>query len=144
MLNKKYFRVKKDSGAIFEFSSINPNFEENLDENGDVIAPEDSDHSYWVNYDEEYTEYEEDSVQKAMWTFSIKGTNYGDLESLKIGAIYRPSVPRLLPNVDFGTENPNYYVFDFELNEWKSPIFDLDGIKIWNTEKKEYVSLSSN
>jgi hypothetical protein len=144
MTNKQYFRVKRDSGTIFEFSSINPAVEENLDENKEVISPENSDHSYWVNYEEHYLEYEEDSVQKAMWTFSINGVNYGDLESLKIGVIYRPSIPRLLPSVDFGTENPNYYVFDFELNEWKSPSFDLDGIKIWDTEKKEYVPLPSN
>lgn len=147
MLNKKYFRVHKSNGTIFEFTSINEEIY-SVDSEGQKSVDgseliEDSAHSYWVGYVEHYDQYEEDGVQKARWNFSINDVNYGDLESLKIGSIYRPLIPRLLPNVDFGTTNPDYYVFDFELNEWKSPLFDLDGIKIWNTDKKEYVPLPS-
>ena len=144
-MNKKYFRVHKANGTVFEFASINE--EMSVVESGEQESTvgsdqlEDSVHSSWVHYVDHYEAYEEDGVQKARWTFSINDVNYGDLESLKIGAIYRPSIPRLLPNVDFGTTNPDYYVFDFELNEWKAPLFDLDGIKIWDTDKKEYVPL---
>lgn len=142
MINKKYFKVHRDNGRIFEFLSLNPSLAEDTDENGEVVAPEDSIHSVWVNYEEHYEEYVEDDVNKAKWTFSINGVNFGDLETLKIGAIYRQQYPRLLPDVDFGTTNPSWYVFDLELNEWKAPLFDTDGIKVWDTVKKEYVPLT--
>jgi hypothetical protein len=143
MLNKKYFKIHSDNGKIFDFSSINPAQEENLDEDGNIIAPEDSIHSQWIHYEEHFEEYEEESVKKARWTFSINGTDFGDLETLKIGAIYRKEYPRLLPDTDFGSTNPSWYVFDLEKNEWMAPLFDTDGVKIWDTVKKEYVPLTS-
>ena len=144
-INKKYFRVHKANGTIFEFMSVNPETAavtpEGLVITDDSENLKDSEHSFWVGYEEKYEEYEENSVKKARWNFYINDVLYGNLEDLVIGAIYRSSIPRLLPNVDFGTTNPSYYVFDFELNEWKSPLFDTSGIKIWDAEKKQYVPL---
>jgi len=143
MLNKKYFRVKRDSGKVFEFSSINPEISENLDENGEVLKPENSDHSYWVEYEESFVDYVEQSIQKARWEFSVNGVGYGNLETLKIGSIYKKNISRLLPDVDFGTINPSWVIFDIESNEWMFPTFDTDGIKIWDAGKKEYTPLVS-
>jgi hypothetical protein len=142
-MTKNFFRVKADSGLIFEFFSINPDVVENLNEDGEVIAPEDSVHSYWVSYEDYYHEYEEDSVKKAQWNLKINGVNFGNLEDLKLGAIYRKDFPRLLPSVDFGTTNPSWFVFDLEDNEWKSPLFDTNGVKVWDTVQKDYVLLEA-
>lgn len=142
-MTKNFFRVKADSGLIFEFAAINPDIVENLDENGEVIAPEDSIHSYWVGYEEYYHEYEEESVKKARWNFKINNVDYGNLEDLQLGAIYRKDIPRLLPNVDFGSTNPSWYVFDLEDNEWKAPLFDTDGVKIWDTVQRRYAAIEA-
>lgn len=145
LTNKKYFRVHRETGKIFEFASLLPDaiiidpVEGEIDPNN--IDLSESSHSYWVHYVEVYEEYEEDSVKKARWTFNIDDVNYGNLESLVLGAIYRPNIPRLLPAIDFSDTNPNYFIFDLDLNEWKSPLFELDGIKIWNTELKQYVGI---
>lgn len=138
MLNKKFFKIHNDSGIISEFASVNPN---NIDDNGVVIGPESNDHFTWIAYDEQFEEYVDQQVTKGRWNIIINDTNFGDLENMTLGAIYRSSVPRLLPKIDFGTTNPNWFVFDFELNEWKSPLFEASGIKIWNTETQSYIDL---
>jgi hypothetical protein len=133
----KHFRVRKDSGQIFEFDSKS---EDQVAENPDLYA--ESEHSFWVEYTDVYEEYEDQFIKKARWNLYINDKSYGDLETLKMGAIYRAQYPRLLPNIDFGTTNPSYYVFDLDLNEWKSPLFDVSGIKVWDTSLKEYKSIA--
>jgi hypothetical protein len=134
-----HFRVRKQNDQIFEFDSKN---EEYILDNPDLYK--ETDHSFWVEYKDVYEEYEEDSVKKARYNLYIDDVNFGNLESLILGAVYKKEYARLLPKIDFGTSNPNYYVFDRESNEWKAPLFDIDGIKIWNISSKKYEPLPSN
>lgn len=131
MNRKKFFKVKKDYGQITEFVSIEE----------DLFNPEkykENQHFYWVEYTEKFEEYEKDSVKLARWVFYVEDKNFGDLETLVLGAVYKPEYQRLLPKVDFSEFNPEHFVYDPYTNEWKQPLFDNQSIQIWNTETKSY------
>ena len=138
--NKKFFRVNKDTGKIFEFASIEPTLIFK-NESGDYVNKSSTDiretpHSYWVEYVESYEEYVENDIKKARYKFSINGIDYGNLEKLQLGCVYKPDHPAILP--------PNAYVFDTLSAEWKSPLFELDGIKIWNPIMQQYEKLNQD
>ena len=132
MIMRKFFKVNSATGIISGFDMVNPDVEEDS-------APEDSDFFYWVEYVDKFEPIVVDDVEMAKWTLVIGDQEWGNLEDLKIGAIYRADVPYLLPNVDFGTLNPAYFVFDLESGEWKSPVFDVDGMQIWDAGSRSYV-----
>lgn len=133
---RKFFKVNKATGIISDFAMVNPDVVEDA-------VPENSELFYWVEYVDRFDVVIEDDVEKGKWTLVVGDQDYGDLEDMKIGAIYRSDIPYLLPNVDFGTMNPAYFVFDIESGEWKSPIFDASGMKIWDIGTRDYVPLTS-
>lgn len=136
MIMKKFFKVNSATGIISDFKMVNPDVR-------DDEVPEDSDFFYWVEYVDKFEPITVDDVEMAKWTLVIGEKEWGDLEDLKIGAIYRSDIPYLLPNVDFGTLNPAYFVFDVESGEWKSPVFDASGMKIWDAGTRDYVPLQA-
>ena len=78
---QRYFlKLKKDTNEIAAFGSVSSvEYKES-----DYTA---SEFFTWVEYSQMREEYEEDFVIKAKWSAIINDIDFGDLESLVLGAV---------------------------------------------------------
>ena len=134
--HKKFAKIKKSSGEVSEFASIPP---DELVEDDDRFK--ENEHFYWIEYSEEREDYVEDSVSKTNWYVIINGERVGKLDDFNLDCVYKKNINKILPKVSYGDMNPDHFVFDFEIGEWKAPLFELDGIKIWDSASRKYVSI---
>lgn len=138
MSQYKYFmKIKKVGNIISDFGFVNLN-------NANETLPEDNDHFYWIEYTEVRNEVEEDSVKKIKWTVYVDDIEVGDLESMKVGAIFVPNSKKILPPTEFGDTDPNLFVFDIERNEWMPPRYSDGGVQVWDISTKTFVPVSNN
>ena len=131
-----FFKFKVIGGEIVDAASFKT--DDYVDE-----SLSDNEHFKWVEYLQVREEIEEESIIKIKWWAVINDKKIALLEYLVPGAIYRENSYKILPRVDYGTTNPELFVFDEDLNEWKSPTYEGGSVQVWIPSLKKHVELSN-
>jgi hypothetical protein len=132
MNHTKGFKYHSETGIVSEFIS-QPEETFSLPENSEFFT--------WIKYDEKYVEYEEQSVKKAKWILIINEKEICNLDVLELGSVYKRETNSLLPKINWTPDSPfkiSDYVFDYNSNNWVSPILENNTIKIWDIEEQKY------
>ena len=127
-------KLKKDTNQVADFAS-------EISNHYDPSIYIESDFFKWIEYKQEREEYKENEVLKSKWKLIIDNEYYGDLETLKIGSIIDFTKKCILPKIDFGEISPIFFVYDFELGEWKSPTYQGGVVNRWDVDTKQYVPI---
>lgn len=128
----KLVKIKRDNNVVSGFdcvAEINP------------LIHQDNDHFFWLQYEDVGMEYEEDSVRKMKWSVVIDGKDFGLLDNMVLGSIYKEEVNSFLPSLILGEDSPfkeTDYVFDFTSGKWVAPILEDNIIKIWDVSEQKH------
>ena len=131
----RYFvKIKNIGGEIVEGKSFKTD---------DYVegSLQDNEHFKWLEYIQLREEVEEEKIVKTKWWAVIDDKKIGLLDELIPGAIYKEGSYRILPKVDYGTMSPDLFVFDEDLNEWKSPTFENGSIQVWDSSLKKHIEI---
>lgn len=131
-----FFKFKVIGGEIVDGES----FKTDDYTDGSLV---DNEHFKWVEYSQVREEVEEDNIIKIKWWAVIDDKKIALLEDVVRGAIYKEGSLRILPKVDYGTTNPELFVFDEDLNEWKAPTYEGGSVQVWDTSSKKHVELNN-
>jgi hypothetical protein len=106
------------------------------------VLPEDNDHFYWLEFTQTAHNKAAMPGNPSAPEIEIKayvdGQPVGLMDDFQVGVVWEPTVKKFLPKIDFGDMSREFFVFDYNTWQWKSPLFEGGKMLIWNPLNREY------
>jgi hypothetical protein len=132
---RNFAKVRRISNQVMSFVTYQYGTTNN-------VIPEDTDHFYWLEFNQTAHNKAAMPGSSAAPEIQIKayidGEPIGDMDDFQVGVVWEPSIKKFLPKIDFGDMSREFFVFDYTTWQWKSPQFESGKMLIWNPQNREY------